>query len=278
MLGLRRISVLGDGHCCVYSIAQQLDFKVENQSALAFNISSADCLGLRQKAYDLLTTPSAFLSGCVAPYAGNPPSCCGNSGCRDWRRRTACASKVKRGPDGNPVEWTSEVLEPLLKMSPVGYVGDHFIRAMAVLFRRDIVVLYESGRGCKPGAKIFYANPTWFVTKSSSCLNKPGTIFNGIYDSVTDWDAFVAWFETGICRFRGMSTRASARLARTPATPSSSPITVLLVAPRTTIQRHRCSQPHLRLPHPHKEANLGSCTRRQTWDPSNGAFCRSNAL
>ena len=77
MLGLRRISVLGDGHCCVYSIAHQLDFKVENQSALAFNISSADCMGLRQKAYDLLTTPSVFLSGCVAPYAGNPPSCCG---------------------------------------------------------------------------------------------------------------------------------------------------------------------------------------------------------
>ena len=77
------------------------------------------------------------------------------------------------------------------------YVGDHFIRAMAILSRRDIVVLYEPGLGCKPGAKIFYANPTWFVTKSSSCLNKPDTIYSGIYDSVTDWDAFVAWFETG---------------------------------------------------------------------------------
>ena len=61
MLGLRRVTALGNGHCCVYSIAHQLDFALADPM-LAFNISQSDCLSLRQKAYNLLTTPSDFLS------------------------------------------------------------------------------------------------------------------------------------------------------------------------------------------------------------------------
>lgn len=37
---------------------------------LTFNISTADCLALRQKAYNLLTTPSNILSGCLGPFMG----------------------------------------------------------------------------------------------------------------------------------------------------------------------------------------------------------------
>jgi hypothetical protein len=199
LLGLRRITAVGNGHCCVYSVAHQLDFQNADPSMLAFNISDADCLGLRQKAYDLLTTPSDFLTGCLAPFEGNTSPCCGIAGCRAFSIRLKCAKNTERSPDGKPVEWTEGVLKPLLKMgSSPGYVGDHFLRATAILFRRDIVVLSEpGGRGSAPGAKIFYANSTWFTTKATRCLTNPTIIRSCIYGTVTDWDAFVAWYETG---------------------------------------------------------------------------------
>ena len=146
MLGLRRFVAVGNGHCCVYSVAHQLDFQNADPSLLAFNISDADCLGLRQKAYDLLTTPGDFLSGCLAPFEGNTSPCCGIAGCRAFSIRLKCAKNTERSPDGKPVEWTEGVLKPLLKMgSSPGYVGDHFLCATAILFRRDIVVLSEPG-------------------------------------------------------------------------------------------------------------------------------------
>jgi hypothetical protein len=198
MIGLRHFAALGNGHCCVYSVAHQLDFELANPM-LPFNISDADCLGLRQKAYDLLTTPGAFLTGCMTSFSGITSSCCGIPGCRDMRRRKECASNVKLGADGNPVDWTAKVLKPLLKVTPSpGYVGDHFIRATAILHRRDIVVLCEpGGRNTWFGAKIYYANSTWFATKASTCLTRPTTIHTDIFDLVTDWNAFVAWYETG---------------------------------------------------------------------------------
>jgi hypothetical protein len=86
MLGLRRVVALGNGHCCVYSIAHQLEFAPADPM-LAFNILQSDCLSLRQKAYNLLTTPSDFLSSCIAPFSGTLTSCCGKSDCKDWKRR-----------------------------------------------------------------------------------------------------------------------------------------------------------------------------------------------
>ena len=89
-------------------------------------ISTADCLALRQKAYNLLTTPSNILSGCLGPFmapfmgATTPRQ---RLECRGWRRRLRCAAKAGLGPDDNPAEMASDVLKPLLKTGPrPGYI------------------------------------------------------------------------------------------------------------------------------------------------------------
>ena len=55
--------------CCCAKRSVLLDFKLADRSLLAFNsISTADCLALLQQAYNLLTTPSDVLSGCLGPF------------------------------------------------------------------------------------------------------------------------------------------------------------------------------------------------------------------
>ena len=54
--------------CCCANCSVQLDFRLADPSFLTFNISTADCLALRQEAYNLLTIPSNILSGCLAPF------------------------------------------------------------------------------------------------------------------------------------------------------------------------------------------------------------------
>ena len=57
---------------------------------------------------------------------------------------------------------------------PGGYIGDNFIRAMAIVQGRDIVVLCDqSAQGFAAGAKVFYADPAWFQTKPK----RDGTFF-----------------------------------------------------------------------------------------------------
>ena len=172
-------------------------------NAPAFNISDTDCLRLRTEAHGLLSNASTFLTRCLASFTGHAGLCCNDPTCRD--RRLRCKNLPDAtGADGLPPEWARRVTEPLLCMdsatSGPGYVGDSFIRAMAILHHRDIVVLSE--RPCagfaKPGAKIFYADQTWFGAERTRCRNKASVRFTSTFQFVSDWDALAAVLSPGV--------------------------------------------------------------------------------
>ncbi len=157
MLCLRSFSCLCNGHCCVYSIGHQLGLPNYDTNAPAFNLSDADCLRLRTEAHGLLSKAGAFLNRCLVPFTGTTELCCSVPHCRVRRSRSE-NPPVATNADGLPLEWVDTVTGPLLRMGSSvdgpGYVGDTFIRAMAITYQRDIVVL--STRPCQgfdiPGA------------------------------------------------------------------------------------------------------------------------------
>ena len=197
LLGLRLVDIVGNGHCCVYSVAYHLGFPARDATRDSYSILDGACFGLRQEAHNILTTPGVFLDRCLVSYAGSFDPCCDVETCPDRKRRAQQQQlqlKLIRGDDGLPVDWTTQIIVPLLQMDPVpGYVGDHFIRALAICRQRDIVVLCTRSRF----AKIYYADPSWFASKSSKCKSNPIALYGDVYDRVDNWDAFTAWFRDG---------------------------------------------------------------------------------